>query len=45
MRKNQYGVGASKSKIFDSGGQQVVYAHMGGATGLYSGDWNRKSDP
>ena len=32
-----------RSKIYDA--QAKVYVHIGGATGLYSGDWNRKSDP
>ena len=37
----------NRNKVYDDGssGGHTVFAHMGGATALYSGDWNRKSDP
>ena len=45
--KHKENTAANRNKVYDDGssGQHTVFAHMGGATALYSGDWTRKSDP
>ena len=36
--------GPGRTKVY-SANTYKAYVHIGGATGLYSGDFNRKSDP
>ena len=47
-KTNSFWKGGGRGKTgptIAAGAKIVVYIHIGGATGLYSGDWNRKSDP